>query len=60
VRVVWVLLVLLLLYRILCRECLLKHVIDEKLEGDIKVMGRRERRSKQDWITFRKSEDIVN
>jgi len=49
VTVVWVLLLLLLLllYRILHRKCLLKHVIDGKLEGRIEVMGRRERRCKQ-------------
>jgi hypothetical protein len=29
------------------RNCLLKHVIEGKLEGRIEVAGRRERRSKQ-------------
>ena len=32
---------------ILCRNCLLKHVIEGKLEGRIKVIERRERRRKQ-------------
>jgi hypothetical protein len=32
---------------ILCRNCLLKHVIEEKLEGRIEMTGRRGRRRKQ-------------
>jgi hypothetical protein len=32
---------------ILCRNCRLKHVIEGKTEGSIKVMGRRGRRRKQ-------------
>jgi hypothetical protein len=32
---------------ILCRNCLLKHVIEGKIEGRIEVMGRRGRRHKQ-------------
>jgi len=32
---------------ILCRNCLLKHVIEEKIAGRIEVAGRRGRRSKQ-------------
>jgi hypothetical protein len=32
---------------ILCRNCLLKHVIEGKLEGRIEMMGRRGRRCKQ-------------
>jgi hypothetical protein len=31
----------------LCRNCLLKHVIEEKIEGGIKVAGRQGRRCKQ-------------
>jgi hypothetical protein len=31
----------------LCRNCLLKHVIEGKIEGRIEVMGRRGRRRKQ-------------
>jgi hypothetical protein len=31
---------------ILCRNCLLKHVIEGKIEGRIEVTGRRERRHK--------------
>ena len=32
---------------ILCRNCLLKHIIEGKIEGRIEVTGRRERRHKQ-------------
>jgi hypothetical protein len=32
---------------ILCRNCLLEHVIEGKMEGRIEVMGRRGRRRKQ-------------
>jgi hypothetical protein len=32
---------------ILCRNCLLKHVIEGKMEGRIEVMGRQGRRRKQ-------------
>jgi hypothetical protein len=32
---------------ILCRNCLLKHVIEGKIEGRIKVMGRRGRKRRQ-------------
>jgi len=32
---------------ILCRNCLLKHIIEGKIEGRIAVKGRRRRRSKQ-------------
>jgi hypothetical protein len=32
---------------ILCRNCLLKHVIEGKLEGRIEMTGRRGRRRKQ-------------
>jgi hypothetical protein len=32
---------------ILCRDCLLKHIIEGKIEGRIEVMGRRGRRCKQ-------------
>jgi hypothetical protein len=32
---------------ILCRNCLLKHVIEGKIEGRIEMTGRRGRRSKQ-------------
>jgi hypothetical protein len=31
----------------LCGNCLLKHLIDTKIEGNIEVMGRRGRRHKQ-------------
>jgi hypothetical protein len=33
--------------QMLCRHCLLKHVIEGKIEGRIEVTGRRERRCKQ-------------
>jgi hypothetical protein len=33
--------------RILCRNCLLKHVIEGKIEGRILVAGRRRERGKQ-------------
>jgi hypothetical protein len=46
--------------RILRRNCLLKHVIEGKLEGGIEVMGRRGRRRKQLLMTLRKKEDIGN
>jgi hypothetical protein len=32
---------------ILCRNCLLKHVIEGKIEGKIEAMGRRRRERKQ-------------
>jgi len=31
----------------LCRNCLLKHIIDEKIETKLLLIGRRERRRKQ-------------
>jgi len=33
--------------RMLCRNCLIKHVIEGKIEGRIEVTGRRGRRHKQ-------------
>jgi hypothetical protein len=44
---------------ILCRNCLVKQVIEGKMERRIKVKGRREGRRKQ-IMTFRKREDTVN
>jgi len=38
---------------ILRRNCLLKHVIEQKIEGRIEVTGRRRRRGKQLWMTLR-------
>jgi hypothetical protein len=32
---------------ILCKNCLLKHIIEGKIEGRIEVQGRRGRRNKQ-------------
>jgi hypothetical protein len=32
---------------ILCKNCLLKHIIEENIEGKIEVQGRRGRRNKQ-------------
>jgi hypothetical protein len=43
---------------ILCRNCLLKHVIEGKLEGRIEMTGRRGRRRKQLLMTLRKRKDI--
>jgi hypothetical protein len=40
------------------RKCLLKRVIEGKMEERIKVMGRRERSSY--WMTLRKREDNGN
>jgi hypothetical protein len=45
---------------ILRRNCLLKHVIEVKLEGRIEMTGRRGRRRKQYWMTLRKREDTGN
>jgi hypothetical protein len=45
---------------ILRRNCLLKHVIEGKIEGRIKVTGRRGRRRKQHWVTLRKSDNTGN
>jgi hypothetical protein len=36
-----------LISRILCRNCLLKDVIEGKLEGRVEMLGRRGRRCKQ-------------
>jgi hypothetical protein len=44
----------------LCRNCLLKHVIERKIEERIKVRGRRGRRRSSYWITLRKREDTGN
>jgi hypothetical protein len=46
--------------RILCRNCLLKHVIEGKRKGRIEVIGRRERRCKQLLDDFKEKEDIGN
>jgi hypothetical protein len=43
---------------ILCRNCLLKHVIEGKLEGRIEMTGRRGRSSY--WMTLRKRKDTGN
>jgi hypothetical protein len=45
---------------VLRRKCLLKHVIEGKLEGRIEVMGRRGRRRKQILMTLRKIGDTGN
>jgi hypothetical protein len=42
---------------ILRRNCLLKHVIEEKLEGRMEMTGRREEDVSSYWMTLRKSED---
>jgi hypothetical protein len=45
---------------ILRRNCLLKHVIEGKLEGRTEMTGRRGRRCKQLLDDFRKREDTGN
>jgi len=47
---------------ILCRNCLLKHVIEEKIMGRIKVTGRGGRRLRQllEDLKKREREDIGN
>ena len=48
---------------ILRRNCLLKRVIEGKIEGKIKVVGRWRRRQKlllDDWMTLRKRKDTGN
>jgi hypothetical protein len=45
---------------ILHRNCLLKQVIEGKVEGRIEMMGRRGRRRKQLLETLRKREDTGN
>jgi hypothetical protein len=45
---------------ILRRNCLLKHIIEGKLEGRIEMTGRRGRRRKQLGMTLRKREDTGN
>jgi hypothetical protein len=45
---------------ILRGNCLLKHVIEGKLEGRIEITGRRGRRRKQLQMTLRKREDTGN
>jgi len=46
---------------ILRRNCLLRHVIEGKIEGKIEVMGRRGRRRKQlHWMVLRKREGPGN
>jgi hypothetical protein len=42
------------------RNCLLKHVIEGKLEGRIEMTGRRGRRHKQLLDDLRKREDTGN
>jgi hypothetical protein len=42
---------------VLCRNCLLKHVTGGKMEGNIEVTGKRERRHKQLLDDLRKRED---
>jgi hypothetical protein len=49
-----------LIGNILRRNCLQKHVIEEKLEGRIEMTGRRGRGRKQYWMTLRKRQDIAN
>jgi hypothetical protein len=46
-----------LIGHILCRNCLLKHVIEGKLEGKIEVMGRRGRRCKKLLDEFKRTRE---
>jgi hypothetical protein len=39
------------------RNCLLKHMIEEKIKGSIEVMGREEEDMSSYWMTSRKRED---
>jgi hypothetical protein len=45
---------------ILRRNCLLKQVIEGKLEGRIEMTGRRRKDVSSYWMTLRKREDTVN
>jgi hypothetical protein len=45
---------------ILRRNCLLKHVIEGKIEGRIEGTGRRGRRLCSYWMTLMKREDTAN
>jgi hypothetical protein len=45
---------------VLRRNCLLKHIMQEKIKEKSEVTGRRERRRKQLWMTLRKIEDTGN
>jgi hypothetical protein len=45
---------------ILHRNCLLKHMIEGKLEGRIEMTGKRGRRRKHYWMTLKKREDTGN
>jgi hypothetical protein len=42
---------------ILRRNCLLKHVIEGKIQARIEVTGRRRRRRKHYWMTLRNRQD---
>ena len=42
------------------RNCLLKHVIEGKIEGRIEVTGGLEEDVSSYWLTLRKREDIEN
>jgi len=44
---------------ILCRDCLLKHVVEGKIEGRTEVMGRRGGRRKRLLYKPKEKEDIV-
>jgi len=45
---------------ILCRSCVLKQVIEEKIEGKLEVTGRGGRRMRQLLEDLKKREDIGN
>jgi len=48
------------IYHILCKNCLLNHVIAGKMEGRIGVTGRRGRGLFNRWMTVRKREATGN
>jgi hypothetical protein len=45
---------------IFCRNCLLKHVMERKIERRIEVSGRRGRYVNSYWMNLRKREDTGN
>ena len=44
---------------ILCRNCLLKQVIEGKIKGEMEVARRQGRRIRSYWMTLRTGEDIL-
>jgi hypothetical protein len=44
---------------VLCRNCLLRQVIEGKIKGGIEVTGRRGMRRSSHWMTLREGEDTL-